>query len=115
MNRVTYQGNYNAQGDYLPDGQHIVYLHRGEDTQGKFGIALQDLKSGNIQILATDDDQSPSVSPNGAMVIYTIVEKNQQTELAMVSIDGKIHISLPSQEGTVREPSWSPEFSSNGH
>jgi TolB protein len=109
LTRVTYQGNYNAQADYVPGANSIVYLHRGEDTGGRFGIATQDLSTNDVIVLAADGDQSPSVSPNGEMVIYTIVEKNGQTTLAMVSIDGKIHLDMPSQEGgVVREPTWGP-------
>jgi TolB protein len=47
------------------------------------------------------------------MVVYAVVNNNGHTELAMVSIDGKVHITLPSGEGDVREPAWSPFLTKN--
>ncbi len=108
MNRLTYNGNYNAQADALPNGQQFVLLHRGSDTDNHFGIAIQDVASGTLRVLSEDDDQSPGVSPNGSMIIYAVVKKQGNTSLAMVSSDGKVHINIPSEEGSVREPAWSP-------
>jgi TolB protein len=113
VTRLTYSGNYNAQADYTPDGKSFVLLHRGDDTKGQFSVAVQDIESGNLQVLSSDDDQSPSVAPNGSMVVYAVVNNNGHTELAMVSIDGKVHITLPSGEGDVREPAWSPFLTKN--
>ncbi len=107
--RITFSGNYNAQASFTPDGNSILLLHRGDDTNGRFAVALQDLATNTIQVLTTiGSAQSPSMAPNGSMVVYTLQQSGQKDELAMVSSDGRVRLTLPSEEGDVREPSWSP-------
>ena len=55
----------------------------------------------------TSLDESPSVAPNGAMLIYATQHKGEGI-LAAVSINGGVKFNLPSSEGDVREPAWSP-------
>ena len=105
IERITFDGNYNARPSFLPNGQSIIMMHR---ETGTFGIARQDLTSGILQSLTQgDDDESPSVAPNGKMVIYA-TEVGGQGVLAVVSTDGRIKLRLPSREGNVQEPAWSP-------
>ena len=53
-------------------------------------------------------DESPSIAPNGSMLIYATQEGGEGI-LAAVSIDGGVKFNLPSTEGDVREPAWSPQ------
>lgn len=103
--RVTYDGNYNATPSYTPDGSQIVMLHRN----GGFYIGVQDVRSGIVtSITHGGNDISPSVSPNGQMVLYS-ARYQGRASLALVSIDGRIQLTLPSREGTnVQNPAWSP-------
>ncbi len=52
-------------------------------------------------------DESPTLSPNGAMVAYTTL-KNGDNTLAVVSDNAKARQFLTSPVGDVREPAWSP-------
>lgn len=105
ITRVTYTGNYSARASFMPDEQSIVMMHRQDNM---FGIARQDLTSSQVQILVqTGNDESPSLAPNGKMVIYA-TEYGGQGVLAQVSTDGRIKLRLPAREGSVREPAWSP-------
>lgn len=105
IERLTFDGNYNARPSFLPDGKSIIMMHR---ETGTFGIARQDLDTGTLQSLTQgNDDESPSVAPNGKMVIYA-TQVGGRGVLAVVSTDGRIKLRLPSREGNVQEPAWSP-------
>lgn len=104
--RVTFDGDYNASASFVPDGSEMVLLHR---VSGQYDIAVQDVNSGIITPLTrSGNDISPSVSPNGQMILYS-TRYQGRTALALVSIDGRIQLTLPSREGSnVQDPAWSP-------
>jgi TolB protein len=85
-----------------------VYVHQ---RGSRFHIASQDIRSGRVQVLTNDTDlyESPSVAPNGSMVVYATSEADRSI-LAAVSVDGDVKFRLPSKYGDVREPAWSPIF-----
>ena len=71
-------------------------------------FALMDMERRTMQILTqTSLDESPSISPNGAMLLYATKYRGKGI-LAAVSLDGGVKFRLPSQFGEVREPAWSP-------
>lgn len=104
--RVSFTGGYNARPRVTRDGRKLVYVHQ---SQGRFHIASQDLTTGRVNILTseTELDESPSVAPNGSMVVYATSEGDRSI-LAAVSVDGEVKFRLPSKYGDVREPAWSP-------
>ena len=105
LERLTFIGDYNARARLLPDGKHLVFVHR---RNGVFHIAWQDLEKDSLLVLtATDLDESPSLAPNGAMLMYATQDQGRGI-LAVVSIDGRVKYRLPSSAGDVREPAWSP-------
>ncbi len=103
--RLTFDGDYNARGRMLPDGKHLIFVHR---DNGVFHIALMDLERQRLMVLtSTSLDESPSIAPNGTMLIYATQDRGRGI-LAVVSIDGTVKYRLPSSVGDVREPAWSP-------
>lgn len=105
ITRISYDGNYNARASYTPDQKNIVMLHR-EDK--KFNIGVQNTSTARItQLTFANLDESPSLSPNGRLVLYA-TRFNEKGVLAVVSTDGRIRMRLPSREGDVQEPAWSP-------
>jgi TolB protein len=104
--RLTFDGRYNARGRVLPDGRSVIMVHQGET--GGFHIALYHIDKGTIEVLTeTQLDESPSIAPNGTILLYA-TKKNGKEILAAVSVDGGVRYELPSRFGDVREPSWSP-------
>ncbi len=105
IDRVTYEGTYNARARVSQDGRSVVMVHQAD---GRFQIALLDLVTNRLQILtSTELDESPSIAPNGSMVLYA-TKYAERGILAAVSVDGGAKFRLPAREGDVREPAWSP-------
>ncbi len=105
LERLTYRGDYNARARLMPNGKDLIYVHR---QNGIYHIAWHDLERDNLQILTrTSLDESPSLAPNGTMLIYATQDQGRGI-LAVVSIDGRVKYRLPSSSGDVREPAWSP-------
>ena len=105
LERLTFVGDYNARARLLPDGRHLVFVHR---RNGVFHIAWQDLQEDRLLVLTQSQlDESPSLAPNGAMLIYATQDQDKGI-LAAVSVDGRVKYRLPSSAGDVREPAWSP-------
>lgn len=106
--RLTFEGHYNARARLAQDGRFLVLVHQSEKG-APFHIASLDLTRGLLNILTSDTelDESPSVSPNGVMVMYAAKYK-QRSILAAVSVDGDVKFLVPSKNGDVREPAWGP-------
>jgi TolB protein len=104
--RVTFEGSYNVSPRLSPDGRALAYIR---NDGGRFKVALQDLASGQVQILSEgSQDESPSFAPNGRMLLYATQARGRGT-LAAVSSDGKVRQRLnESSGGDVREPAWGP-------
>ncbi|WP_305856037.1 Tol-Pal system beta propeller repeat protein TolB [Balneatrix alpica] len=107
VQRLTFEGNYNSRGKLSADGRFLVTVHRNQ-RGGIFHVAVHDLQNGRVYILTdTTLDESPSIAPNGTMVIYATKEGGRGV-LGVVSMDGRVKYRLPDAFGDVREPDWSP-------
>ncbi|WP_440993517.1 Tol-Pal system beta propeller repeat protein TolB [Cysteiniphilum litorale] len=107
--RLTYGTKQAFDPQYTPNGQSIVFMYQKDSGSGT-QIAKVDLRDKKITVLTHGSmDSSPSVSPDGNMVIYAQGQPSGGANLAMVSIDGKVQISLPSNtQGAIQSPAWSP-------
>ena len=103
--RLTFNGVYNAGPDYSPDGESIVVI----TNQGNgYKVGLYSRNDRTVRELTrSKQDESPTFSPNGDMIMYA-TKKGGQSVLAAVSVDGQIQQTLQFQKGSVREPAWSP-------
>lgn len=105
--RVTTVGNYNANTKVSADEKMLVMVHR-QDGYRNFVIATLELANGRVRILSnTNLDESPTIAPNGTMVIYA-TRKGGKGSLMLASVNGRVRVQLPIDQGDIREPSWSP-------
>jgi TolB protein len=107
--RISFDGDYNARASYTRDGKSIAMIHR---VSGVYNIALLNLDSGVVRVLnsTVGDSSSPSVAPNGTMILYDTFY-NGRNVLGMVSSDGRVQLRMPSRQGDAQDPAWSPFLS----
>jgi len=103
--RITFGSRYNARPRPDDKGEFVYYVHQRESD---FHIARTNLKTGVETVLTrTGADESPSLSPNGQMLIYA-TKQSGKSVLTVISADGSAAYSLPSPQGEVRDPAWGP-------
>jgi TolB protein len=103
--RVTFQGGHNLSSHFSPDGKSLVMVRK---DGAKYSIAMQDLASGQTQLLSDGgQDESPSFAPNGRVILYA-TRTGGRGALAAVSSDGRVKQRLSESGGDIREPSWGP-------
>jgi TolB protein len=104
VTRLTYEGDFNAHASFTKDGQSIVFMHENVNV---FGIAKMNLGTKIMNILTiTGNDQSPAVSPNSQMVVYTTTANKHKKVLEMISLNGNIRARLISADGSLQSPAW---------
>jgi TolB protein len=68
VRRVTLEGSYNTDPAWSPDGTRLAYASR---QAGRFRIAVLDLASGEVTILAGEgNDEAPAWSPDGELIAF---------------------------------------------
>lgn len=103
--RVTFHGKYNAGANYSHDGKSIALI----TNQGNgYRVALYSAKDRTVnELTRTHQDESPTFAPNGEMIMYA-TQSGGAHVLAAVSPDGRVRQVIKFQNGSVREPAWSP-------
>jgi TolB protein len=101
--RVTYDGTYNSAADVVDN--KIAFVRR---VSGAFRIAIMERGRQGASVVSDGlFDESPSLAPNGTMVVYATQNGGRGT-LSVVSDNGYAKQELFSPGGDVREPAWSP-------
>jgi TolB protein len=105
VERVSFDGSYNVSARPFPDGKGFAFVRR---DGGRFQLATQDFATRQVQVLTSGPlDESPSVAPNGKLILYAN-EVGGRGTLAAVSSDGRIKQRLSASTTDVREPAWGP-------
>ncbi len=103
--RMTFAGGYNASAKMSPDGRLMTFVTK---DNGAYRVAVMEVATKQAMVLTdTPDDDSPSFSPNGRMILYEAVVDRKRS-LAVVSSDGRVKQRLRVLAGEVRQPAWGP-------
>lgn len=107
--RLSFEGKENTRASFAPDGKSLVMASA---DSGFYRIVRLNLRTGNLQTISDGKlDESPSFSPNGAIIVYAS-QNGSSGVLAASSSDGRARNSrlVVLRGGEVREPAWSPFF-----
>ena len=91
--RVTFEGRYNARARVAQDGRNVALVHQ---RAGAYHIAVHDLVTERLTVLTTTDlDESPTIAPNGSVVlnqfskitfVYTLCTSSSSSKVSKKSI-----------------------------
>ncbi len=102
--RLTFSGKYNSAADVV--GNKLALIRQ---SAGKFRVVLMDMQSGESDIISNGSlDESPSLAPNGAMVLYETRGKKHRHALGVASDNGRANTLLRTPYSDVGHPAWSP-------
>ncbi len=105
VKRLTFERNYNVSPKISYNGKLLTFIT--QDPSG-FKVCAENLADGQISILSkTNEDESPSFSPNGRMVLYASSIDGRGV-LKTISIDGSATQNLMNSSGDLRDPAWGP-------
>ena len=101
--QITTKGKYNTRPRYVENGKAVVFV---KQSQG-YKLVKKSLITGKETFLSkTTNDESPSVAPNGDMIVYS-TKSGGKSQLVIVSSDGQVEYKLPSSASEVIDPAWS--------
>ncbi|MEN6475737.1 MAG: hypothetical protein ABFD81_17105 [Syntrophaceae bacterium] len=105
IQRLTFQGRKNSEPVYSSRGDVIAFTHMGAD--GRFRMAVMQADGSGFKVLhpdATIEEESPSFSPDGRLLVYAGSDGN----LYICDLYGSKPVRITSDGGRYSQPCWGP-------
>ena len=105
--RLTFHDHYNADAVIGPHGKHLVCVTR---LARELRLARMGLGGGWRLLTPGPLDDSPSLSPNGEMAVFTYLD-GKRRGLATVALHGRAIVPIPLHlppGSSVGTPAWGP-------
>jgi len=103
--RLSFDSPYMAGPAVSPDGEYLAGVVTGF---GGFRVGVQNLSTGVLQVITSQgQEERPSFSPNGVMVIYATRERGRAV-LRISPVAGEGYQTLSFERGLVRDAAWGP-------
>jgi len=104
--RLTFQGSYNTNPTWSPDGKWIAYESR---IGGQFDLWLIDPEGQVNQPIVQHprNDEGPSWAPNSRMLAFSS-RRFGRAEICVVDLSGEKVLRLTQNAGDNTAPAWGP-------
>ena len=114
--RLTWAGWYNGNPDFSPDSKKIAFA--GYDKEiNRFDIFMMDYDGKNLERLTLEhaDNESPSWSPNGQLIVFDsnrIAKMNKKStkHLYIMRRDGSYQKKLETNLYSAQTPDWGAQI-----
>jgi TolB protein len=106
VRRLTFDGSYNTNPSWSPDGLWIAYETR---VNGQFDIWLIDPEGVTNVPLETNprSDEGPSWAPNSRMIVFSSTRRGL-ADLYVIDRDGSNLRRITAAAGNNTSPAWGP-------
>lgn len=93
--RLTYAGWYNSTPSWSPDSEQIIFAGYDKDIN-RYDIFMMDKYGKQLErlTLKTGDNENPSFSPNGQLVVF------QSNRIGHKNIKGRYHLWVMRKDGS---------------
>ena len=112
--RLTWAGWYNGNPSFSPDSLKIAFAGYDKETN-RFDIFMMDPTGKNLErlTLKSGDNESPSWSPNGQLLVFHsnrigVQDKKGQPALYLMRRDGSRQRRIPIPLYSAQTPKWGP-------
>jgi len=109
--RITHSAVFNGQAAFTPDGRWLFY--ESADRSGNPILKRADLSTGASEVFANEDDEFPTVSPDGRLVAVTSEpERDQEIPVYVVRIADRKRIFETRVSSSGHLVTWMPDSGS---
>jgi TolB protein len=110
MRKLTHHWSIDVSPTWSPDGKAFAFV---SDRSGSPQIYIKNTEDEKVRRLTYEGkyNTSPQWSPRGNYIAYTRLGEDGQTNICLITPDGKGPIQLTQNTGNNESPTWSPDGS----